>query len=170
MLQRQQMQCPAVWPVPPPPHTTSTQHCKPTPRVCGRVVLAYIQCPHASPIVDMFPSYTPQLLLTPFKLVRAPTWKRWVGHPECAEQSAATYTTATYIHQQVRMARVPEQESQKWCGHSCWPMYHDVNNNNNNQQPLTASSMERALTWKRWATPGALRWEALHRGVWVAAS
>jgi hypothetical protein len=35
----------------------------------------------------------------------------------------------------VRMARVPEEESRKWCGHSCWPMYHDVNNNNNNKKP-----------------------------------
>jgi hypothetical protein len=32
----------------------------------------------------------------------------------------------------VRMARVPEEESRKWCGHSYWPMYHDVNNNNIN--------------------------------------
>jgi hypothetical protein len=30
----------------------------------------------------------------------------------------------------VRVARVPEEESRKWCGHSCWPMYHAVNNNN----------------------------------------
>jgi hypothetical protein len=25
-----------------------------------------------------------------------------------------------------------EEESRKWCGHSCWPMYHDANNTNTN--------------------------------------
>jgi hypothetical protein len=36
--------------------------------------------------------------------------------------------------------------------------------------PLHPPKLPHALTWKRWATPGALRWEALHRGVWVTAS
>jgi hypothetical protein len=33
-----------------------------------------------------------------------------------------------------------KSESRKWCGHSCWPMYHDVNNNNNNKSHDTHTS------------------------------
>jgi hypothetical protein len=29
--------------------------------------------------------------------------------------------------------------TRKWCGHSCWPMYHDVNNNNDKKEASSNS-------------------------------
>jgi hypothetical protein len=47
----------------------------------------------------------------------------------------------------VRVARVPEEESRKWCGHSCWPMYHAVNNNNNRE--LIKHYNRESMRWSR---------------------